>query len=163
MNWDAIGAIGEIIGALAVVGSLVYLASQIHVSNLAAKQASMQELMSEMTGFLGGLSDSKESANTWIRGNSDPDSLTEEELSQYFVLCIESTVVWERIHYMKKTVDVDDHITHFADSSRRRTVKSPGYKRWFNAMKSDISPEFREQIERDMKQDYKYVPLKDRW
>ena len=27
MNWDAIGAIGEIIGALAVVGSLAYLAA----------------------------------------------------------------------------------------------------------------------------------------
>lgn len=29
MNWDAIGAIGEIIGAAAVVASLVYLATQI--------------------------------------------------------------------------------------------------------------------------------------
>lgn len=29
MNWDAIGAIGEVVGALAVVISLVYLALQI--------------------------------------------------------------------------------------------------------------------------------------
>jgi hypothetical protein len=28
MNWDAIGAIGEVIGAVAVVASLVYLAVQ---------------------------------------------------------------------------------------------------------------------------------------
>lgn len=33
MNWDAIGTIGEIIGATAVVVSLVYLATQIRVQN----------------------------------------------------------------------------------------------------------------------------------
>ena len=44
MNWDAIGAIGEIVGALAVVISLMYLAAQIRTSNAAAKQAAMQEI-----------------------------------------------------------------------------------------------------------------------
>lgn len=34
MNWDAIGAVGEIVGALAVVISLVYLASQIRIQNV---------------------------------------------------------------------------------------------------------------------------------
>ena len=32
MNWDAIGAVGEIIGALAVVVTLAYLAVQIRAS-----------------------------------------------------------------------------------------------------------------------------------
>ncbi len=29
MNWDAIGAIGEILGALAVIATLAYLATQV--------------------------------------------------------------------------------------------------------------------------------------
>ncbi|MFT5500134.1 MAG: hypothetical protein ACI88G_000260 [Woeseiaceae bacterium] len=29
MNWDAIGAIGELVGGIAVIGTLIYLASQI--------------------------------------------------------------------------------------------------------------------------------------
>lgn len=33
MTWDAIGAIGEIVGAIAVVASLIYLASQIRNQN----------------------------------------------------------------------------------------------------------------------------------
>jgi len=37
MNWDAIGAIGEVIGAMAVVLSLIYLATQVHVSNRLAR------------------------------------------------------------------------------------------------------------------------------
>ena len=64
MNWEAIGAIGEIVGAIAVVGSLIYLATQIHVSNLAAKQATMQELMNELTTFLGRINSNRETALT---------------------------------------------------------------------------------------------------
>ena len=33
MNWDALGAIGEIIGAVAVLATLFYLAAQIKMQN----------------------------------------------------------------------------------------------------------------------------------
>ena len=33
MNWDALGAIGEIIGAIAVLATLYYLAKQIKMQN----------------------------------------------------------------------------------------------------------------------------------
>jgi hypothetical protein len=42
MNWEAIGAIGEILGALAVVLTLGYLAVQIRYSRLSAADASRQ-------------------------------------------------------------------------------------------------------------------------
>jgi hypothetical protein len=34
MNWDAIGAIAELLGAIGVIASLVYLATQIRQSRL---------------------------------------------------------------------------------------------------------------------------------
>jgi len=37
MNWDAIGAVGEIVGAAAVVVSLIYLARQMRMSNKLAR------------------------------------------------------------------------------------------------------------------------------
>jgi hypothetical protein len=39
MNWEAIGAIGEIVGAVAVVATLIYLANQIRVAGTAAESA----------------------------------------------------------------------------------------------------------------------------
>ena len=42
MNWDAIGAVGEIVGALAVVGTLAYLAVQIR-HNTAMTRASIRQ------------------------------------------------------------------------------------------------------------------------
>lgn len=45
MNWDAIGATAEILGALAVLATLVYLSLQIHQSNKLAQAESQRELM----------------------------------------------------------------------------------------------------------------------
>ena len=41
MNWDAIGAIGEIIGAAAVVAALMYLSIQTRQANLLARASAV--------------------------------------------------------------------------------------------------------------------------
>jgi hypothetical protein len=42
MNWDAIGAIAELVAAICVISSLVYLASQVRASTRAAVVAAPQ-------------------------------------------------------------------------------------------------------------------------
>jgi len=51
MNWDMIGAIGEIAGALAVVASLVYLARQIRFSNRLAQAEAFRSPISDMNSL----------------------------------------------------------------------------------------------------------------
>ena len=48
MNWDAIGAIGEIVGAIAVILTLYYLSTQIRH---ASKQLDIQNAEKRMRGF----------------------------------------------------------------------------------------------------------------
>jgi len=44
MNWDALGAIGELVGAAAVVLTLAYLAKQIAQTNRVANSANIREV-----------------------------------------------------------------------------------------------------------------------
>jgi len=53
MNWDAIGSIGEIVGALGVIFSLIYLATQIR-QNSAWLKSSVVESAGTRTGDLTG-------------------------------------------------------------------------------------------------------------
>ena len=48
MNWDAMGAIGEVVGALAVVVTLIYLAMQIR-HNTAAQETTSIWLMTQIS------------------------------------------------------------------------------------------------------------------
>ena len=49
MDWEAIGAIGEIIGAIAVLLTIVYLADQIKQNTKAVKAATQQAISDATT------------------------------------------------------------------------------------------------------------------
>ena len=53
MNWEAIGAVGEIVGALAVVLSLVYLALQIRSQTRESRLASMHQTVAAQRESMG--------------------------------------------------------------------------------------------------------------
>ncbi len=52
MNWTALGAIGELVGGLVVVATLVYLAAQIRQNTRATKAAATAAIASEMEEVL---------------------------------------------------------------------------------------------------------------
>ena len=80
MNWDAIGAIGEVLGAIAVFATLIYLAVQIRQNTLAIKgqsiatatlisQGELQAFMNTSTG------------DAYHKSLESPESLTTHEIT----------------------------------------------------------------------------------
>jgi hypothetical protein len=67
MNWDAIGAVGEMIGSLAVVVTLVYLAVQVRASTVES-EASHFYMNAEQIGEMRGRF--MEHADVWVKGNA---------------------------------------------------------------------------------------------
>jgi len=51
MNWEMIGALGEIVGAAAVVASLVFLTRQVAMSNRLAKAEAWRSRITELTNL----------------------------------------------------------------------------------------------------------------
>ena len=82
MNWDAIGAIGEIIGAAAVVLSLVYLAVQIRTQNAESRVAAMHDISVGWRAASEQFTDG-ELAEIFIRANHEFDSLSEVEILRF--------------------------------------------------------------------------------
>lgn len=79
MNWDAIGAIGEIIGALAVVVTLVYLSRQIRHANQQGEIEALRHTWDNLNQFCDALSRSRETADLVLRGRRDLSSLDPDE------------------------------------------------------------------------------------
>ncbi len=78
MNWDAIGAIGEILGAVAVVITLFYLSRQIGQNTRSERASSRQALIDTFYDHAWKLGSDAE-LNTIIRtGLSDFDALSDE-------------------------------------------------------------------------------------
>lgn len=86
MNWDAIGAIGEIFGALGVILSLIYLSLQIRKSDRTARAESIRTVLDGFRDrtFLQGYTN-PEIPRLLAKGLSDLNSLTANEKRQLFI------------------------------------------------------------------------------
>lgn len=87
MNWEAIGSIGEIVGSIAVVITLFYLALQIRHANKQSEIDSLRYSWDGLNQICDQFSDSTEKASIINRGRASLDSLDADEY-----------IVFEHIH-----------------------------------------------------------------
>ncbi len=83
MNWEAIGAIGEIIGAIAVVATLGYLALQIRHQNAANRINAVNSILQGFDQLDLLLAQDESLAALFNKGLWSPDELTDSEAAQF--------------------------------------------------------------------------------
>jgi len=113
MNWDAVGAIGEIIGAVAVVATLAFLAVQIRQSqrtlrdaNVIARYAAADKAFEQFSEFYRLVGADPEVTRIWIAG------CAEEKLEG---------IDAERFYYLAIT-----YLSNYGISAERASVFHPG-------------------------------------
>ena len=96
MNWEAIGTVADVVGAVAVVASLVYLAAQIRQnSRQVEEQARAQRfsalgiLFDNWRNFRSNIISDARVANVWRRGNEDPRQLNEDDRVVFDLLMLD--------------------------------------------------------------------------
>jgi hypothetical protein len=109
VNWDAIGAIGEILGAIAVFASLIYLAIQIRAQ---IKQQRKQTIDGLTENWLNALETQTrpEVADVWTRGMSDFEALTLSEKAQFSSLTGRIFRIAEGFYHSHETGDISDEL-----------------------------------------------------
>jgi hypothetical protein len=80
MNWDAIGAAAELIGAAAVIITLLYLAIQTHNNGKVLRASAIVDAQTSFVAINEKLSDGGVISDIMFRTLSDPDSLTPYEM-----------------------------------------------------------------------------------
>ena len=88
MNWDAIGAFGEVLGAIAVIATLLYLAVQTRHTRTAVEASSNMGTVEAHSRFRQSLLGNSELANLLAKANSGAE-LSEGEEIQIRVLFLE--------------------------------------------------------------------------
>ena len=75
MNWEMISAVGQMLGALGVIISIVYLAAQIHNQNKESQRAAMNVLTTHWSDLNKSLVQNPDLAALWIRALQRFDEL----------------------------------------------------------------------------------------
>ena len=83
LNWDAIGAIGEVVGGVAVIATLLYLAVQIRQNARSVRNAASLSVNEGLAEINRRVSNDPEFADLWLRGLKDYGGLTGVERMRF--------------------------------------------------------------------------------
>lgn len=146
MSWDAIAAVGELLGAGGVIASLVYLASQVRSSGYQARQAAIQSVVNKMNDVWNTMA-AANTADLWTRGSKGLANLDgESEGVQFSALMLSIFRPYEELYHYWTDGQVDDWTWESISSVCRALMGTPGFEDWWERRQEWFSADFRKHI-----------------
>jgi hypothetical protein len=142
MNWEAAGAIGEIVGALAVFITLAYLAVQIRQNTGAVRAAALDSSVNALTTVRAKIHDSGELTDIYLRGCENPESLTDAELTRFRLLL--TNIVWSILNLYTQSgyANLSDSMWISQKPILKRILSTNGGKWYWKHHKSEFEISF---------------------
>ena len=156
MNWAAIGAISEAIGAFGVIATLAYLAVQIRQNTiqlkqntLAAQAAALNRSNTTMHDVRASIFSSPEIAELFYKGNSNPDDLTDMERLRYRMMLLNVTDSMVDLYTQTLVTDFAPEAWNTQGVNLVKRIMGTKGGTWFWSNFSETYPEkFRSEIDR---------------
>lgn len=137
MNWDAVGAIGEIVGAAAVVLTLAYLAAQIKQNTKSNLTTALQTVNAQNADWLSLLSQPDGLAKLFYFDTSNGlAGLSEDDLARYISTMIHMARIYETQYELYKSGVIPDEIWESSLRSLGSIMRQKGAREWWS-----LSPE----------------------
>lgn len=146
MNWEAIGAAGQILGSVAVFVSLAYLAIQIRRSTAQAKANAFTQMNQMAQELCLLLATDLPLAKTLFTANQDWSALSPEKQFQAHMLNLVEVQLYESWFHMMLHGQLDEARYHSREGHITRRLSSPGARHWWDQHAYNIDPRFRDRI-----------------
>jgi hypothetical protein len=144
MNWEAINAIAQAIGAFGVVASLWYLGIQVHRSTRVAKIAAQDSAASALRDVTKPYMENAELARIWQVGLENLNALTPEDQSRFFHACYQFLKAFETIHTHYAYGLLDLELWKGWRELLRHYIASPGMGQYWKMRHDLFSARFQE-------------------
>ena len=147
MNWEAIGTVAEIVGALAVVVTLAYLAVQIRDGARASRSTAVTDATTAMQAWYQELGSNPHSATLFLDGMADPDSLSQKDQFQFVMLVHAAFLGFQRSYFLSQTGTLDVGLRDSIGTAIRAVNHLPGIAFYWRMRRAFFQPEFVSWIE----------------
>jgi len=142
MNWEAIGAVGEVVGAAGVIATLAYLAHQIRQNSETARLNAGQTILLSLHEALQTASATPQQARVLILGQTDFDSLPEDEQIQFVTWIFSWFRVLEQGYLYQQRGFLDSEIWNGHVVHLRQLMKGAALQRWWEMRRHLFSDSF---------------------
>ena len=147
MDWNAIGAIANVISALAVVVTLVYLAYQLRENTKALRSSSADSALAAVLEFTGDMARDDELNRLFTMGTEDWDSLSESDRARLAYMLFRFFKIMENIHYYHMLGTLDEESWAGWKAVTTHYTQSAAGKVYLKARRSWYSTRFMEFVD----------------
>ncbi|HPF35691.1 MAG TPA: hypothetical protein PLH84_09750 [Candidatus Krumholzibacteria bacterium] len=143
MNWEAISAIGGMLGAIGVIVSLVYLAIQLRQNTKAYQIGALQDAMENSARFSELIASDDELARTFWLGLTSPDELNAAEMRR-FVTTLNVFMRRESVaYYLYKQGSMPEELWKARERAFTGVLNQPGLEVYLEKASETLPDDFR--------------------
>ena len=144
MDWETLGNVGEFVGAIAVVVTLVYLTRQIRHSNIAAETAAIQAFFDSTSSIT---RDLRSNGDLIRRGIADWQSLSNDEQGDFNSHLLDWASKIHMGYRLRERNVLDQEVYESWESSFISILRTAGGAEWWSNAKAFFPDDFRRRID----------------
>ncbi len=142
MNWEAISAVAEVIGAVAIVITLIYLAVQLRQNTTSVRASAYQTWLAANVD-LAAVTTNSDFADSLRKGLGNSADLTPGSEIAFGMWNHSAYQMWQALDTMYRMNAIDRSLWHSEMSRAAGHLGNPGVRQWWDAGgKTQLTPEF---------------------
>jgi hypothetical protein len=144
MNWEAIGALGEVLGAVAVVATLLYVARQLREQGRALTTSVRDSAFQQLAEWNYQVMADPELSHLFQRGaaTDDWDEFTPEERSRLIHVFYSFSKVFENVYLHAKEGSTQQAVWDQNCQVFLAYAAKPGFRRYWTQREGTLDPRF---------------------
>lgn len=135
--------LAEVIGAVAIIISLVYVAAQVSDNTRAIRSAVLNDASMGIQSWYLDISTNAQASDVFYRGVRDPADLTEAELFQFFMSAHAAILGFQNAFELADEGTLDEDVKRSITMSLLATRNLPGFKLFWEQRSAYFTPGFR--------------------
>ena len=147
MNWEAVGAIGEIVGAAGVIGSLVFVGWQLLQNTHALRTATSHSHMEIYSSLSVHIAENRQLATLYLSGLADLSSLDDVDRVRFISFMSSAFRFYETSYVQHSKGNLDDELWEDIEAQLRDMTTAPGVRSWWEMRRHWHSARFRSLVE----------------
>lgn len=153
MDLEALGNLGDFLGGIGVVITLLYLAIQIRqntrqlrLDSAAARTTALEDTTMGINQWIERITSNKDLADVWRRGLDDPGQLDETDMLRFLYMSTQLMLTWQ-ISFRRNQHLEDDELWAYNRLYIKMYMRSPGFQTAWAATRSLMSPAFAAEVD----------------
>lgn len=146
MDWDALGAIGELIGSVGVVITLAYLAVQTKNNSKALQSNSTNQSRAALTEIMGMIADDPDTLDIYYTGMTDPSSLDSKQRLRFDIVIFMQLRATEAMYWEKQDELLSEELWQAHWRGQKRVLFSTGGRESWQRQQDFVSTQFKDWV-----------------